>query len=79
MIDYIASVFLIVGTYLVVKKKPVGWLIGCVGQVAWMLYGAFEVSSIPLILMEIVFTYLSLKGWHDWRAESRVVLLGGLQ
>lgn len=64
--EWLYTVLGLVGCYLVVKKKRIGWLI-------WLLSCPIMVGvlihkqSYPIILVFIAYGILNIKGWIEWK------------
>ncbi len=64
---HVGYVFLIAGTWVVVKRPTAGWLLRVAGSVVWLGVGvAIDMPSIWL--WSVVFAGLDLRGaWHAYR------------
>lgn len=64
--DWAASGFTVIGSYLLSKKLRSGWiLLGC-AQFLWMAYGIWTVHSIPIVILNVILITNTVRGLRNW-------------
>lgn len=58
------------GNFAIIFKKPIGFWLWTLGNIAWILSAISGEFNIPLIIMNIVYAVLNVVGWFKWH-ESR--------
>jgi nicotinamide riboside transporter PnuC len=67
LFSILGSLFSLGGNLLIIKKQKVGWLIWIAGNIAWILVNLFGEFNAPMVLMYIVYLFINLKGFIDWK------------
>ncbi len=66
--DYLAAPLTLLGVYLLGKRDPMGWYASGVGSTLWVVYAIYT-SQLPLILLNLAFIYLDLRGLYLWTRD----------
>jgi nicotinamide riboside transporter PnuC len=74
-IDWIALVLNAFAIYLLGKKKKVGFALGIVANVAWIIFGILA-HSMATVVACTIFVLLNIKGWWNWTREQASVKAG---
>lgn len=70
LLGYVAYTFIFFGSYLIAKKKSVGWLYRILGNVMWVGLGlALGLTSI--VVAEVIFIALDSYGFKQWRKDEQ--------
>jgi hypothetical protein len=67
--DWIGMIFLLAGTVLLAYKLRVGWLANIIGSLSMLLYCWFIVYNLPLIILQLVFIFMSAFGYKNWKSN----------
>ena len=70
-LGYIAIIFIVVGLYTLGNKKIYSWLLQFIGEVFWIIY-SIEIGSFPLLIANIIFIILVLRGFYKWYFEGEI-------
>jgi nicotinamide riboside transporter PnuC len=70
-IDWAGITFSMVATYYLGKKRKRGFLIGMVGNIAFVAFGVLAQSAANIVANGIYF-FLNARGWWNWKAEPPV-------
>jgi nicotinamide riboside transporter PnuC len=68
-VDWIALVLNAVAIYLLGKKQRIGWSLGVVANLSWIVFGLL-VHSVATVVACSIFVALNIKGWWNWRKEQ---------
>jgi len=70
--DWAASGFTVIGSYLLSKKLRSGWIfLGC-AQFFWMAYGIWTVQSIPIVILNVILITTTVRGLRNWSKNRGV-------
>jgi hypothetical protein len=71
MIDFVAFFCIILSLLLIARNKRVGWWIGCIGQVFWIMWSLVDFSERTFVLVQSVVLFgLNLYGGIRWKQKS---------
>lgn len=65
-IDWIIAILLITNIWMVGSKIRSGWLVGAVACCFTTAF-AIMIESYPQVVMNIVFIFLNIRGYFEWR------------
>jgi hypothetical protein len=65
--DWIASIYLLVGTYLLSQKIRFGWVFNVVGSGIFIFYWWLVIWKPAVIVLNLVFCILGVRGYFKWR------------
>lgn len=65
----ILSAIGISGVWLTGDKNKIGWLLGIVYNVLWIVYAIFTAQYL-FILVCLVYVWVYLRGYMKWRADA---------
>lgn len=68
-IDWIAMVLNAAAIYLLGKKLKIGFSLGIVANIAWIVFGVLA-HSIATVVACTIFVALNVKGWWNWTTEQ---------
>jgi len=74
-IDWIALVLNALAIYLLGKKKKIGFSLGVVANIAWIIFGILA-HSMATVVACTIFVVLNIKGWWNWTREQVSVKAG---
>jgi len=74
-IDWIALVLNALAIYLLGKKKKIGFSLGVVANIAWIIFGILA-HSMATVVACTIFVILNIKGWWNWTREQVSVKAG---
>lgn len=60
----------ITGIYLAGSKNKLGWLIGILAQVLWLVFG-LTTQQYGFIVSAFVYGFVYIRNWRRWRAEEQ--------
>ena len=69
MIDFISSIFLIIGYILTGKKNRWGWLLASVGNLGY-IYISFTLSLYGMLALSSVMMIISIINFKKWNNEK---------
>lgn len=69
-VDWIAMIMTFFSIYLLGKKNKYGFIFGLIANASWLAFGII-VQSLGNITANLVFTYLNIKGFRNWRNSER--------
>jgi nicotinamide riboside transporter PnuC len=68
-IDWIALVLNALAIYLLGKKKKIGFSLGVVANIAWIIFGILA-HSMATVVACTIFVLLNIKGWWNWNMNE---------
>jgi nicotinamide riboside transporter PnuC len=68
--DWVGMVFGLISTYLLAKKKRLGFIFGAVGGIGWMIFG-WLTWSIPSIVANSLFIAFNCRGFWKWKHDQK--------
>lgn len=66
-ITIIAAIFELLGIYLLGKKQKVGFILGTISCVLWIVYVAITHHTLGLLLICGFAIVLNYRGYHHWK------------
>lgn len=69
-LDWIGSLLLLLGTFLVARKNAWGWLCNVGGDILMIIYFLVFVPRLSIVLLNAVFLVLSGKAFLKWRRDD---------
>jgi len=67
--DYVASVFILIGVWFITEKKPIGFWIMIIGEICYIIF-AISIASWALLGMNMIFFMLDIKGIVSWNKDN---------
>lgn len=64
-VDWVATFFNVLALYLIGKKKKIGFVMGFLATIGWMVFGIIAESA-ATIMANIMFLALNVKGYLEW-------------
>jgi hypothetical protein len=67
-VDWIGTVLMVVGVYLLSEKNPKGFFLSAVSNVFWIAFG-FMSASIATVLLNAGLMLINIKGFRAWKED----------
>ena len=71
LISVIACVFSVLGKISVNHKWKINFFFFVAGYVAWITWSLMTEPNMPLIVMYVIYTALSVDGYLKWRKDDK--------
>jgi nicotinamide riboside transporter PnuC len=68
-IDWTAMVLNALSLYLLGKKRKIGFFLGVMANIAWIVFAVLA-HSVATVVACSIFVALNAKGWWSWRKEQ---------
>ena len=68
ILAYIGTILIVIGLYGLGNKKLWAWEFQGFGDIFWCIY-AIETSNIPVLVANVVFLALVIRGVHNWMVK----------
>ena len=68
-IDWTAMILNALSIYLLGKKRKIGFLLGVIANVAWIVFAVLA-QSVATVVACSIFVCLNAKGWWNWTKEQ---------
>ena len=72
MIDWIASILELIGSWIVGNKNRNGYLFIIAGLICWMIYVAVAKQTYGLLLVVIPATFISVRNYIKWGNNKKI-------
>jgi hypothetical protein len=69
-IDWIGMICTAISLWYLGKHRKFGFVIGTVGDCAWLVFG-FIVHSPANIVATVIYILFNIKAWHQWKEEMK--------
>jgi nicotinamide riboside transporter PnuC len=67
-IDWLASLMAIAMIYSLGNGRRIGFAFGITANLSWLAFAALS-HSLPILLSNIVFLALNIRGWRAWQGK----------
>jgi nicotinamide riboside transporter PnuC len=67
-VDWVGIIFSMLSTYYLGKKRKRGFLLGIVGNLAFVAFG-FMAGSLANVAANGTYLFLNARGWWKWKEE----------
>jgi nicotinamide riboside transporter PnuC len=67
--DWVGMVFGLISTYMLAKKKRLGFVLGVIGGLGWVVFGIIT-GSIPSMVANTLFIAFNCHGFFKWKKED---------
>lgn len=71
LLSIVACAFSILGKVSVNHKWRVNFVFFVIGYAVWITWNITTTPNIPMLVMYVVYTALSVDGWFKWKKEGR--------
>lgn len=68
-VDWLAMFMTFISIYLLGKKNKYGFIFGLLANASWLTFGII-VNSLGNVAANVVFTFLNIKGYLNWRRSE---------
>lgn len=68
-VDWLGMIFATASLYYLGKRKKRGFLLGLLGNVAWMAFGIMT-SSVANICSNLVYMGFNIHAWRKWKKKG---------
>ncbi|MFA6135856.1 MAG: nicotinamide mononucleotide transporter [Candidatus Paceibacterota bacterium] len=70
-LSWVIAIVALVAVYLLSEKKKIGWIAYLLAQIISM-YLYYRLSLWGLFLVNIIFAYLSIRGYKKWKKSDNI-------
>jgi len=68
-IDWLASLMAVAMIYNLGNGRRIGFGFGVIANISWLVFAVLA-ASMPILLSNLVFLALNLRGWRAWQSKQ---------
>ena len=66
--DWVGMVGNLFSAWFLTKQRKLGFLIGIVGCIGWLIFGIVA-NSAPSVISNLIYIGINIRGWIKWKKE----------
>lgn len=64
--DWVGMVGNLFGVWFLAKQRKLGFVIGSIGCIGWLIFGIIA-ESMPSVISNLIYIGLNIRGWLNWK------------
>ena len=64
--DWLGMVGNLFGAWFLTKQRKLGFLLGTIGCIGWLIFGIVA-ESMPSVISNLIYIGINIRGWIKWK------------